>query len=209
MRRNFRIEGLPVNGLTWFRVPLISHPHPRHRRLLCGELRPLQRRADSATPFNKTGSRSVVVIEPSPKNSPLARTRWAANIHLSRENANTSTSGPKCSKIGVVVGFLISLALPPLITARFTDFHAHSGWIIGATPFAVIVVTLASSLFFLTLFDLPSAPAFPAQKILVIFTGIPVRIIPRGNTFSVVSITQALNVPFRKRSTYGESRSTV
>ncbi len=49
--------------------------------------------------------------------------------------------------IGVAVGFVVSLALPPLTAALFTNFHVHSGWIIGATPLAVILVALSASYF--------------------------------------------------------------
>jgi len=48
--------------------------------------------------------------------------------------------------VGVVIGFLVSLALPRLVTAAFQDVHmSHRNWILAATPLAVILVALASS----------------------------------------------------------------
>ena len=48
--------------------------------------------------------------------------------------------------VGVVIGFLVSLALPRLVTAAFQDVHmTHRNWILAATPLAVILVALASS----------------------------------------------------------------
>jgi ABC-type antimicrobial peptide transport system permease subunit len=47
---------------------------------------------------------------------------------------------------GVALGFLVSLALPRLVTATFQDVHmSHRNWILAATPLAVILVALASS----------------------------------------------------------------
>ncbi len=48
---------------------------------------------------------------------------------------------------GVGVGFLISLAMPHLVTASFQDFHVHSGWILVGTPVTVLLVALASCYF--------------------------------------------------------------
>jgi len=48
---------------------------------------------------------------------------------------------------GVAAGFLISLAMPRLVTASFQDFHVHSGWILAGTPVAVLLVALASCYF--------------------------------------------------------------
>ena len=48
---------------------------------------------------------------------------------------------------GVGIGFLISLAMPRLVTASFQGFHVHSGWIVGGTPAIVILVALAPSYF--------------------------------------------------------------
>ena len=48
---------------------------------------------------------------------------------------------------GVATGFLISLAMPGLITASFQDFHVHSGWILAGTPVAVLLVAVASCFF--------------------------------------------------------------
>jgi predicted permease len=45
---------------------------------------------------------------------------------------------------GVGLGFLISLAMPRLVSASFQDFHVHSGWILAGTPVAVLLVALAS-----------------------------------------------------------------
>ena len=48
--------------------------------------------------------------------------------------------------IGVVMGFVVSLALPRLVTAAFQDVHMnHRNWILAATPLAVILVALACS----------------------------------------------------------------
>ena len=48
--------------------------------------------------------------------------------------------------VGVVMGFLVSLALPRLVMAAFQDFPmTHRNWIIAATPLVVILVALVSS----------------------------------------------------------------
>ena len=48
--------------------------------------------------------------------------------------------------VGVVIGFLVSLALPRLVTAAFQDVHMdHRNWILAATPLAVILVALTCS----------------------------------------------------------------
>jgi len=47
---------------------------------------------------------------------------------------------------GVAFGFLVSLALPRLVTAAFQDVHmTYRNWIIAGTPVAVMLVALASS----------------------------------------------------------------
>ena len=47
---------------------------------------------------------------------------------------------------GVVIGSLVSLALPRLVAATFQDVHmSHRNWILAAMPLAVILVALASS----------------------------------------------------------------
>jgi predicted permease len=48
---------------------------------------------------------------------------------------------------GVGIGFICSLALPRLVTASFTGFHVHSGWILAGTPAVVTLVSLASCYF--------------------------------------------------------------
>ena len=45
---------------------------------------------------------------------------------------------------GVGIGWLASLAMPRLVTASFSGFHVHSGWILIGTPLAVMLVALAS-----------------------------------------------------------------
>lgn len=48
---------------------------------------------------------------------------------------------------GVGLGFLISLAMPRLVSASFQDFHVRSGWILAGTPVTVLLVALASCYF--------------------------------------------------------------
>lgn len=48
---------------------------------------------------------------------------------------------------GAGAGFLMSLALPRLLTASFQGFHVHSGWVLAGTPIAVLFVALASCYF--------------------------------------------------------------
>ena len=42
------------------------------------------------------------------------------------------------------VELLVSLGLPHFFAVSFTGFHAHSGWVLAATPLGVILVALAS-----------------------------------------------------------------
>ncbi len=46
--------------------------------------------------------------------------------------------------LGVVIGFVVSLALPKLFAASFTGFHVQSAWIVGTTPFIVAAAALFS-----------------------------------------------------------------
>ncbi|HEV2349091.1 MAG TPA: ABC transporter permease [Terriglobia bacterium] len=46
--------------------------------------------------------------------------------------------------IGTGIGFLVSLALPPLFTASFNGFHVSSGLILMGAPVVVLLVALAS-----------------------------------------------------------------
>jgi len=47
--------------------------------------------------------------------------------------------------LGAGIGFVLSLALPRLVSASFEGFyHVHSGWILAVTLLAVILVALAS-----------------------------------------------------------------
>jgi ABC-type antimicrobial peptide transport system permease subunit len=49
---------------------------------------------------------------------------------------------------GVGLGFLVSLAMPLLVSASFEGTRtAHSGWILAATPLTVILVALAACYF--------------------------------------------------------------
>lgn len=49
--------------------------------------------------------------------------------------------------IGTGIGFLVSLALPPLFTASFNGFHVSSGLILMGAPVVVLLVALASCYF--------------------------------------------------------------
>jgi len=50
--------------------------------------------------------------------------------------------------VGVVIGSLVSLVLPRLVTATFQDVHMnHRNWILAATPLAVILVALVACYF--------------------------------------------------------------
>ena len=42
--------------------------------------------------------------------------------------------------IGSGIGFVLSLALPKLVTATFNGFHLHSVWVLGLTPVVIVAV---------------------------------------------------------------------
>jgi putative ABC transport system permease protein len=45
---------------------------------------------------------------------------------------------------GAAIGFLVSLSLPKLIAAGFSDFRFHGAWVIALAPVVIIVVGLVA-----------------------------------------------------------------
>ena len=53
-------------------------------------------------------------------------------------------NGMKLVLTGAAIGFVVSLSLPRVIAAGFSDFRFHAAWVIAFAPVVIIVVGLVA-----------------------------------------------------------------